>query len=305
MAKNINNIHDKYVRESFSDPKRAAASFETLLPKNLLDPLDLSTLEVLKESYMDEKLSEYFSDLVFQVSQNSASDEKIDLVLLFEHKSKPDKYVMIQVGYYIFAHYYKCIIHKKALKPIIPILYYQGKKKWKVLNMADIFNTYSEDIRAYIPNIHHVFVALHSVPNETLLAMKNTMMAVAMIAQKWRNDPIKLVGDIVKILSLFENELEDRNFFHQTFVYILNASEVETDDVKIILESIPPQIKEDIMTTYDLISQKHEQIGIQKKEIDVVLKSYDNGISIALISNITNLSEEQVMEILKENGREI
>ena len=67
------------------------------------------------------------------------------------------------------------------------------------------------------------------------------------------------------------------------------------------------------MTTYSLLTKKYkqegrqegEQIGIQKNQSDVVLKSYDNGISIALISNITNLSEEQVKEILKENGREV
>jgi len=63
------------------------------------------------------------------------------------------------------------------------------------------------------------------------------------------------------------------------------------------------------MTTYaklaNQLKQEGEQIGIHKNQIDVVLKSHDNGISIALISNITNLSEEQVRAILKENGREI
>ena len=55
----------------------------------------------------------------------------------------------------------------------------------------------------------------------------------------------------------------------------------------------------------DDVKEEHfyrgQQIGIQKNQIEVVLKSYDNGISIALISNITNLSEEQVMEILRDN----
>ena len=68
------------------------------------------------------------------------------------------------------------------------------------------------------------------------------------------------------------------------------------------------------MSTYEAIKQegiekgeqigiqKGEQIGIQKKEVEVVLNSFNNGIEISLIANITNLSENEVTEILKKHG---
>jgi hypothetical protein len=49
MPKDINNIHDKFVREAFSDPNRAAASFKTILPEDLVSQLNLDQLSVLKE----------------------------------------------------------------------------------------------------------------------------------------------------------------------------------------------------------------------------------------------------------------
>jgi len=53
--------------------------------------------------------------------------------------------------------------------------------------------------------------------------------------------------------------------------------------------------------------QKGEQIGIQigatKKINEFVLISHENGIAISLIANITKLSEEDIMKILKENGK--
>jgi len=101
MADNINNIHDKYVKESFSDLNRAAAFFEKMLPKELIEQLDLSTLRDVGKSYIDNELSEYFSDLVFEVSLMESPTIKTDVVLLFEHKSTPDKHVMIQVGLYV------------------------------------------------------------------------------------------------------------------------------------------------------------------------------------------------------------
>ena len=49
--------------------------------------------------------------------------------------------------------------------------------------------------------------------------------------------------------------------------------------------------------------QKGEQIGIQKEKVEIVLKAFDNGVDIPLISNITDLSEEQIHNILKEHGK--
>jgi predicted transposase/invertase (TIGR01784 family) len=327
MGDSINNIHDKYVRESFSDPGRAAASLEIILPKELRDILNLSTLQVVKETYVDKVLSEYFSDLVFEVETYGDSDKRLDVALLFEHKSRPDKNVLIQVGYYLFAHFHKCVLDKKPLKPVIPIIYYQGKKNWKVKDLSDIFSKYPKDIKDFLPVIHHIFVSLHSVQDDTLLSMKDTMMGVAMIAQKWRNNPVQIVEDIIRLFSLFQDELQDRNFLQQTFVYMMSTSDVASDDVKKIIESIPLTIKEDIMTTYARIAQenkligeqigiqkgeqigiqKGEQIGIQKgennKQIEFILSSFDNGVSISLVANITKLTENVVIKILKENGK--
>lgn len=68
MAKRSHNIHDVFVRESFSDSERAVAFFERYLLETIVNHLDLETLTVLKETYINETLKEHFSDLVFEVS---------------------------------------------------------------------------------------------------------------------------------------------------------------------------------------------------------------------------------------------
>ena len=91
----------------------------------------------------------------------------------------------------------------------------------------------------------------------------------------------------------------------------MSATDIHRKEIKKILETIPEPIKEDIMTTYTRIAeenqqigiQKGEQIGIQKEKVEIVLKAYDNGVDIPLISNITDLSEEQILSILKEHGK--
>ena len=51
--------------------------------------------------------------------------------------------------------------------------------------------------------------------------------------------------------------------------------------------------------------EEGRQEGEKQKLTEVVLNSFDNEISISMISNITNLAEEEVVRILVENGRSV
>jgi len=53
----------------------------------------------------------------------------------------------------------------------------------------------------------------------------------------------------------------------------------------------------------ELILEQERKAAEKKGKIEVILASYDNGLAVSLISNITNLSENEVVKILKENGR--
>jgi len=146
---NTRNIHDKFVRETFSDPERARLFLSEFLPSEILEIIDLASLSVSKESYMTEDLREQFSDLIMEVSGRGNENYKIDIAYLFEHKSSPDKNVLIQVGYYLFAHYYKCVKLKQPLKFLIPIIYYQGITKWEVPQLITLLKNYPDPVKHY------------------------------------------------------------------------------------------------------------------------------------------------------------
>ncbi|MGB4960792.1 MAG: hypothetical protein WBO36_15020, partial [Saprospiraceae bacterium] len=102
-------------------------------------------------------------------------------------------------------------------------------------------------------------------------------------------------------------------------VYALNVSDVTEEELAATIKSIPPSIKDHIMTTYTRLIQKGEQIGIQKGEqigiqkgeqigiqkekIKVVLNCFDQGIVIDMITNITGMTKEEVLLILKEHRK--
>ena len=67
MSKSVHNPHDKFVRETFSDPERASAFIEEFFPVKIVKELDLSHLKVSQDSYLDNEMREYFSDLILKI----------------------------------------------------------------------------------------------------------------------------------------------------------------------------------------------------------------------------------------------
>ena len=57
------------------------------------------------------------------------------------------------------------------------------------------------------------------------------------------------------------------------------------------------------MSIYDQIKIEGKFEGKFEEKTEVVLKSFDNGIQIALISNITGLTESEIQDILRQNKR--
>jgi predicted transposase/invertase (TIGR01784 family) len=78
------NPHDKVVKEFLSEKETAESFFREYLPHEITAGLDFNTLTLSKESFVDKKLSAYFSDLLYEVKSKNQS---IFVYLLIEHKS--------------------------------------------------------------------------------------------------------------------------------------------------------------------------------------------------------------------------
>ncbi len=333
MPDKITNPHDKFVKETFSHPKRAAAFFEKFLPEEVRSELDFSTLQVANESYIQSDLSQYLSDIVFHV--NTIGEEPIDLALLFEHKSNPDKYTLIQVGHYLFSHWIKCRERNAPVRPIIPVIYYQGKEKWHVPQLGKLFPGLPSTLGEYIPTLRHIFIALNTLSDEAILNLKISALAAALLTQKRRFDPFTLAEELKKIFSLLAQSREDRNFIIMFGVYIISVAKTPPSMIIDAMEDISTDIKNDSMTTYDQLIEKGKKEGIKegkiegikaglkegiktgrmegikaglkegqyKEKVAVILSGLDKGLDIAILSSLTKLDEVEVLEILRKNGK--
>lgn len=110
--------------------KAAVDFFKNYLPADILKLVDIKTLQIKKDSFIEKKFTRFYSDILYQVA---IRDRKAYIYLLFEHQSSPDRWIALRLlGYIklIWELELKQEPRLKLLPPIIPLILYHGKDKW-------------------------------------------------------------------------------------------------------------------------------------------------------------------------------
>ena len=94
----INNVHDKFFKQTMTDRKVARSMLENYLRGHILKLIDLENMELEKDSMIEEELKDVFSDLIYRVGLNG---KDAYLYFLFEHKSYPYKKIALQLLKYM------------------------------------------------------------------------------------------------------------------------------------------------------------------------------------------------------------
>src|SRR5680860_487469 len=120
----LNQPHDQFFKVMFSDISAARIFIKKFLPESITKLLNLSTLRITDHSFLSDEMSSQFVDLVLECALKSSDNLKVWISLLYEHKSAPEKFALIQVSHYLTGAYRKQIIEgKKHLQLIVPIIY--------------------------------------------------------------------------------------------------------------------------------------------------------------------------------------
>jgi len=157
--KKIQHPDDKLFKKVMEDKANAKAYLEEFYPE-LAKNLDLDRLQIQSESFLTPQFSAFKSDIIYRCPFKD-SDEYIQYaLLLWEHKSKPKKWVAIQLGLYIFLALEKMEKEKgRTIEPIIPLLFYNGKEKWIPKTLAELFSEFKfyHLIKDFIPSFDFLF----------------------------------------------------------------------------------------------------------------------------------------------------
>jgi predicted transposase/invertase (TIGR01784 family) len=152
---NIDNIHDNFFRKVFSEAANVETFLKAQLPKELYQQLDLTELALDPTSYISEAYKESLSDIVAKC-RTKAEGTPVDVYILFEHKSYPDKKVLLQLLRYKHLMWEQDSDEKKPLRVIIPFVFYHGKDRWQIPTQFAQQFPVAEAVKRFLLNFEYV-----------------------------------------------------------------------------------------------------------------------------------------------------
>lgn len=311
MKNEIINKHDATFKEVFSQKRIAKDFLENNIPKEALDVLDMESLELIKDTFINKELKESFSDLIYRVKINK---KDAYIAFLLEHKSYRDRLAIFQISKYILESWMSIVQkeNKDELPIIIPIIIYHGREKWNL----------KTDLRDMIPG----FYELPGYFTERVPAFKYDLVN---ITEYNESDFEKLTKLTAMMLGAFKYSFEEdlgvvlKNFLValdkaaqeeslETIIYYgeLYLKYIEATNTDMTEEDIKNEIKKlDGKGAVTMsILQKREEIGRQEgrrvgrqEGIEQVAKNLlKEGMEIALVVKTTGLSKSKVVKLKGE-----
>jgi len=298
----ISSPHDTFVKEILSRKENARDFFSHYLPEHILSLVNLDSLEIAKDSFIEKELNEYFSDLLYQLklSDIQKGAQTGYLYVLFEHKSSPERWVAFHLLRYqvkIWELFLKQNKRARRLPIIVPLVLYHGTRHWRVgKKFSDLIEGPGEDLKAYIPDFSYLLYDFSPYGNDQIEG--TAILRVLLLLLKYIHHPelATYLRQILPLLSELAPQHQELMTYLETIIrYIFNATDrVSVDELKKIVEtSLVNDTDEEgmIMTLAEQLIQKGKEEGLER--------GIHQGIERGIHQGIERGIQESVIEVLE------
>ncbi len=314
MSTSVQRPHDKLFRTVFSDPNEAESFLRAYLPQTVTGRLAWETLTPLETSFVDEAMTESESDLLFTV-QVKESGQPVQLYILFEHQSSPDRWMRFRLLKYmcrIWDEGFKAETKPQELIPILPVVFYQGRSSWtSSTQFADLFPE-SERDHDFLPRFAHHLVDQSGASPEQLQGTTKARIAQLLLMANFRQ-PVREMLDQVAHLMAQVKRTGGIDYIRVFWVYLLATQERPT--VQTFAETIRRsnvKLGGDMLTYAEELLQEGEikgeikgrQEGLLKGQIETIEKLLRVGVDWTVITAATGMDPAQ-FQALKEQLRQM
>jgi hypothetical protein len=232
---------------------------------------------------VSKELRTAYSDLVYRVLHG---DGTLFIYLLFEHKSNPEYWTLLQLLRYIAAQgdqYRKQHPDAERLPPVYPIVIYHGKERWKApSSFHGLVEPLPEDIKCLVPSFSYHLVDLSERTNAEIKGAVLTRLAQLALRWVFSNHPVERLRDLLALID----QIDDRETAVEVLESLLRydvqgTGVVDEPEVRELLQQT--STGEPAMQTFidRYIEQGREQ-GIQQG-IDLGRKQGEEAVLLRLI----------------------
>ncbi len=307
----IENPHDKFFKETFSHIEVAESFLHHYLPLDVMEVLNTETLALQKDSFIDKKLKQNFSDLLFSAEINGREGY---VYFLFEHKSYPDKTVVFQLLKYM-AEIWRTKMKKEKMDQlplIIPLLIYHGSGAWNLgKTLSGTIAGYSDippGIRKFTPDYEYLVYDISQYTDEEIKGESRVRILLTLFrdVQKAENieELLRVIGTVLTYLQELDDKQAAKEYFETFMLYIIHtAKNIVRSDVRKIVKrvgTIYPEGSGVIMTIADVWREEGEERGIVQGVRKVALEMLRKGSDIHFVSEVTHIDVGEIRKMKEQ-----
>ena len=292
---------DNVFKGIMAEPLAAKELLEEYLPDNIKAIVDIDTVKVEKESYVEESLRRQFSDLVYTVKSKNTGENAF-IYVLCEAQSSVDPLIAFRLWKYTLLLCERHIKGKKGKFPLVyPMVIYSGTEKYTAAtNLWDLFEI--PHVAKEIFTNDFKLVDLQSMPDDEIIRKNHLALLEYVMKHIKTRDTLQLWEDIFRLLGA---AIEfDR---HQDFFYIRRLlwysdsrlPEDRQDDLnRLVMDNLSESEGTEIMRT---IADKYIDEGIAIGEARGVAIGKNEGIAIGEARGFAQRNIQVATNMLRKN----
>jgi predicted transposase/invertase (TIGR01784 family) len=253
------NPHDRFIREIGSDPENAAGILENFLPPEIRRLVDMGSVRVMKDSFVDPELRAYYSDLLYRLE---LAETPGYVYLLFEHKSYIKRSVHLQV-----LKYMPRIWHANPggeVPTIIPLVVYHGSKPWPYdPRFSKVYPRPDTALLDYFPDFKIVLADLSQYTDDEIRGAVIVRAALLLLKHIHAPDLPERLPQIFGLLKGLYHSRTGLGHLEAMLRYVVRAAEpVQEKTVEQIVTQLVPENERDrVMAT---LAEQWIQQGMKK-----------------------------------------
>ena len=233
--------------------------------------IDISSLEAVKDSHINQELQELFSDSVYAGFNFDGSKY---VYILFEHKSYTDARIGIQLQENIaMVFQYHAKQHGRQNVPIVfPVIVCQGSSGWNTGNQPLFHFRPYENQQNIFPDMRFLVVDLSIMPDEMIRGTAYLKILFLTLKHIRSTDLPEKIRDIIVIFKELNDDPDAAEYFKALMKYLEGATSnilflKLQDHIKSILNEGEDDMSK--MLEYvlqDIIKKKLEQTAYKNRQ---------------------------------------
>ena len=281
------------------------------LPESFKNVVNLETIKVEKESFVEKHLTKQLSDIV--LSAVTKDNQQAFIYTLIEAQVTPDYWIAFRLWKYTLLLLERHMKGKDKLPLVCTLVLYHGSKKYtSPRNLWELFG--DQDLAREILSSNYPLVDLQAMSDDEINYSKHLSIILYLMKHIHQRDTLGLIEDVFKHCREAIIIDSQQDYLYTRFMIWYTNSKIPVGQKKeleqIVINNLPNKDVNRVMRTI-ADSYKEEwfdkglvqgiEQGIEegegKKAIEIANNMLKSNLELKLISSVTGLSIDALQKL--------